>query len=360
MMRTSFAQLAACFVASSVCANDLSISVSPDVIDPAAGQAAIFSFVPPNDGQALVRILGPDWREVVSIEREGLTKGQSAQISWDGRDLSGDFVANEAYFPVLEFYDTRGEATIVDPSLEFKVGPVLVQNVAYDEARKGVGFTLEIPARVTLYAGLDGGGPLMNTLLSDAPYPPGDHFVPWDGMDKSGIVRIVDRGDFRIFASADTAWAPGVIVRGTSQEPYPLYTRALGDSAPIKAIPEIEAIGGLRADLPRPQDVSPEPAFDLTLGIDAPMDGGLPVVSGEVPLVVSLDPKVRVPVLARRFEIVLFSNFEFQTEVEEGRSPATVIWDTTDIAPGEYVLTVNVATLPGQLSAASIRVKLVE
>ena len=340
---------------------DITISVSPDVVDLSKGETATFSFQSPDDGQVQLRILGPDWREVARVDQENIARGSQVRIAWDGTDIEGAQVADEAYFPILEFTDTRGGNILNDPSLSFQHGSVLVLDVAYDAAAGGVRFKTEIPTRVTLYAGLDGGGPLLNTLLSAVPFPAGEHFLPWDGMDQSGVVKMVDLADFKIFASGQTLWAPGVIIRGADQEPYPLYTRALSEMSPIKPIPDINEIGGRKEDLPQPEDVSPEPVFALSLAEDAPRDAdGVPLVKGEVLLSVALDPKVRIPVLTRRFEIVLFANYAFQTEVEEGRSPATVVWDATKAAPGDYILTVNVATLPGQLSAASLLVRLAE
>ena len=102
--------------------------------------------------------------------------------------------------------------------------------------------------------------------------------------------------------------------------------------------------------------MTPEPRFALSVS-GTPDEGGLPVVSGRVPVQVALEESVRIPVIERRFEIVLFVDQRFVTEVEDGRSPATVIWDSTQVTDGEHLLTANVATLPGQISAASLRVR---
>lgn len=331
------------------------------LIDLSKSETATFSFSAHADGQAFLRIFGPDWREVANVEQENIHAGDQVRMNWDGLDREGNPVADESYFGLLEFADIQGNNTSIDGSLNGPLGSVLVLDVEHDVDANGVRFKLEIPARVTIYAVIDDGGPLMNTLLSAVPYPAGEHFLPWDGLDKSGLVEMATVENFRLFASARTMVHPSVIIRGSTQDPYPLYTRAIAETMQRKERPDISEFGGAPADLPKPEDISPEPAFDLNLAGDFERDSdGVPLVAGEVALSVSLDPNVRVPVLARRFEIVLFANYEFQTEVEEGRSPATVIWDATKLASGDYTLTVNVATLPGQLSAASMRVRLVQ
>ena len=56
-----------------------------------------------------------------------------------------------------------------------------------------------------------------------------------------------------------------------------------------------------------------------------------------------------------RYEILVFVDFKFVTEIEEGRSPARMDIDMSNLAVGEHVLTVNLVTLQGGLAAVSRR-----
>lgn len=333
-------------------------AVTP-LVDVSAGQSAEFIVASDTDGQAIVRFFGPDWRPAGEIALENMRANATTRVEWVPRDETGAPLPDEAYFATVEFSGHDGSQAALDRSTNRAIGEVLVQNPQYDPEAGGVRFSLAIPARVTLLAGIDGGGPLMHTLLSGVPYPAGDHLLPWDGYDQSRALKITDDERFRLFVSGREIVGPSVIVRGSSDVPYFEYTRALEqDGVPIKDGISIEEFGGASHVLPKPEDVSPEPVFSLSVP-NAPLnDSNMPIVSGEVPLTVSLGDKIKVPVLARRFEIVLFHNYDFTTEIEEGRSPATIVWDATKLPSGIYLLTINVATLPGQMSAASLYVDL--
>lgn len=333
------------------------MKVSPNLIDVMNGESTDVTFFAETNGQAILQIYGPDWRKVYETSLEGISADTLVSIPWDGRDAEGQPLPAEAYFPVLEFFSDQGVVTTIDRSTERALGQVLVQNITYDADAGGVRFSLKIPARVTLLAGIDGGGPLMKTLLSGVPYPAGDHLLEWDGMDQSAVVNLAEEDRFRIFASAREIWPISVILRNAAAPGYHTFSERFEDQElPIKDGPNIDQFGGAPHMLPRPEDISPEPVFHLSV---AGYEGeDIPIVTGQVPLVVSLMDDVKIPVLARRFEIVLFHNYDFTTEVEEGRSPATIVWNAEKLPPGRYIVTVNVATLPGQMSAASMIVDL--
>ncbi|WP_299968749.1 hypothetical protein [uncultured Roseobacter sp.] len=338
-------------------ADDITLEITPTLITPSDGETAQLRLVPPSDGQAVVRIYGPDWRPVNEIVTENLTGNEAALIDWDGRGPDGEILPSEAYFATVDFNATDGSSLLLDRSIERALGEVLVQDVRYEDG--AVHFRLSVPARVTILAGLDDGGPLMHTLLSGVPYPAGTHQLPWDGMDQSGVVNVGEEDLFRLFVSAREVVSPPLILRNAQGPAYHQHTRALeAEDIPIKEGISMEDFGGASHLLPAPADVSPEPLFKLSIPDATLGEDGIPVVSGEVPLRVSLGDDVRVPVLARRFEIVLFQNYNFTTEIEEGRSPATIVWNASSLPSGRYLLTVNVATLPGRMSAASTYVNL--
>lgn len=340
--------------AAAVCAEVSNFTSDGAWFDPQAGETASFRFDSDQGGEAFVRIYGPDWREIGEVTVEEVVAGETTQVAWDGRDQDGNIVPDEAYFGVLEFFGADDDIVQIDRSVERAIGEVLVLDAAYDAAAGGVRFRLAVPARVTLLAGISGGGPLMNTLLSGVPYPAGEHVFPWDGRDQSGVIDLVAEERFQLFVSARELVAPVVIARGGDGPAYHSYTRDLSDAGiPIKEPVDPDVFGGAPHLLPKPVDISPEPVFSLSVPGAETNAEGVPQVTGQVPLQVSLGDKIKVPVLARRFEIVLFHNFEFTTEIEEGRSPATIVWDASRLPPGRYLVTINVATLPGQLSAAS-------
>lgn len=340
-------------------AQDLRLTFSQAAFDPGAETVDV-TLEAPVDGQAIVRFYGPDWRPVAELEFPDIAARRQVSLPWNGRDAEGAILPDETYFATVDFAAAAdGVALAFDPSVDKALGEVLVQDIDYDAEAGEVRFRLSVPARVTLLAGIDDGGPLMATLLSGVPFPPGTHSLPWDGMDQSGVMDVAGHARFRLFTSAREVVTPSVVVTGGNAGPYFQFTRRLAEQEiPVKEGTDMESFGGAAHLLPAPADVSPEPVFTLSVPGAAQGPDGIPVVSGNVPLRVALGDNVRVPVLARRFEIVLFQNLEFTTEIEEGRSPATIVWDASRMPAGRYLLTVNVATLPGQMSAASTYVDL--
>jgi len=327
----------------------------PAAFDPAQGEQTVIRFQSGRSGQAIIRLFGPDWHQVRELAIEDIEPESPASVGWDGRDDAGNPLPVELYFPVVELTDRKGEVSTIDPTFGAQPGQVLVEELRFDRERGAVTYSLRAPARVTLLAGISDGGPLLRTLVADAPRRAGQHHEPWDGMDADGVVDVTAQPGFHLYAEGIGVWQPSVAVTSGSEESYFQYRRRV-ESRLVKQPPDIRLVGGTPAALPKPVDITPEPRFELSVS-GTRHESGLPVVSGRVPVQVALDESVRIPVIERRFEIVLFVDQRFVTEVEDGRSPATVIWDSTEVTDGGHLLTVNVATLPGQISAASLRVR---
>ena len=106
-----------------------------------------------------------------------------------------------------------------------------------------------------------------------------------------------------------------------------------------------------------PIQIGPEPKFSIKLPESSKeAENGLPVVMGKTPIKIYLDEKIKRYVTEQRYEIIFFVDFKFVTEMEEGYSPFTIVWDTREVGNGEHIITVNVATLTGQVSSASMKV----
>jgi hypothetical protein len=72
-------------------------------------------------------------------------------------------------------------------------------------------------------------------------------------------------------------------------------------------------------------------------------------------LKIFLDEDIERFAIEQRYEILYFVDFNFVMEKEEGYSPSTWIWDTTSLPEGEHILTINIATLTGQFTSASLK-----
>ena len=69
---------------------------------------------------------------------------------------------------------------------------------------------------------------------------------------------------------------------------------------------------------------------------------GRPILSGVVPVRVTLDDSDAQSMVNQRFELALFEDLTFLFEEENGANPFTYLWNTAQVPPGEHLLTVNI------------------
>jgi hypothetical protein len=80
------------------------------------------------------------------------------------------------------------------------------------------------------------------------------------------------------------------------------------------------------------------------------------VVSGVVPVRVTVDAADAPHLINSRFEVALFEDTTFLAEEEEGTTPFTYLWDTTRLRPGEHLLTANILSYDDHYGVATVRV----
>ena len=335
------------------------VSASPRQFNPTKGEEVTISYELPRPAKSILKIFDPNMyliREMVARDFQNLDK---VDFTWNGRDSRGNIVPDEAYFFTIEAFDLKKDFARYDPS-ELPQEHLPNLEVNFHEQRGLLEYELIRDARIKIHAGIRKGGPLLKTILNWKPRLAGRYQQQWDGKDESGTVKIVGQPNFGISAQSITLLENSIIAVGNGEYSYSDYLRKIAPDRPKKGgkTPPISSqMEWLGLPFRLPDLAAARPQFSLKLPGDFPKTkDGLPMVKGEVPVVIRLEEKTKRYILEQQFEILCFVDFTFVKEEEEGYSPATWLWDTKIHPNGEHVLTVNVATFSGQVSTSSLKV----
>ncbi len=180
------------------------VSLSRPFINPSLNQSVTISFEVDRAGALDVRILDRDGFVVRTLVlAQPRAKGRVA-LDWDGRDDSGNVVADDAYSLKI---DLRGDGRT---SSYFPAGAALGQTQSqttfYDRQQGTFGYRLAAPSRIHLQAGSarvdpktkEHVGPCLKTIVNREPRTAGSVVEYWDGYDESGTIYIPDLPDFAV------------------------------------------------------------------------------------------------------------------------------------------------------------------
>jgi hypothetical protein len=269
--------------------------------------------------------------------------------------LEGRIVPDEAYIFTIEITDYRGNFNYYDPTT-FSGGEYFEPAVEFKEQNRTVNYPLDRDARVRIRAGIQG-GPLLKAIANWSPRLAGNNEDNWDGMDESGTLMAVRQKKFKLTAEAVTLPENTILTTGNERDTYYGYLNEIHERPRKVDRPFYKS----KSTLPGYQygdivDYGIKLKAYLKLPKPAKTNmGGLPILDGKVPLKIFLDEDIERFAIEQRYEILYFVDFNFVMEKEEGYSPSTWIWDTTSLPEGEHILTINIATLTGQFTSASLK-----
>jgi hypothetical protein len=188
---------------------------------------------------------------------------------------------------------------------------VAVRDTRLDTTNGKIVYTLPEACVVTVYIGVEGGGPLLRVLLDHEFQEAGRHEVTWDGWDSSREVNLLGKPD--IVASVK-AVAPG---EGTALRKGDHYT------------------GSDR-----------EPAFDLRLlkSVNGGNEGDekIPAIRDRLTIQVSLMSRDSPALADGQYEWLFFVDNQFLYEESAPKAdPYVIEFDVRPLAEGEHLLTVN-------------------
>ena len=333
------------------------VSISRKSFNPGKGEAVTISWHISQPSRALIQIFDPDKRLVRELIPEDTGNPGLCEVTWDGKDPDGNIVPDEAYFFTIEANDYKGELTHYDP-ITFSGGENLGFPLEFDSSKQIIIYELAQNSRILVRTGITH-GPLLKTIVHWKPRLAGINEDFWDGKDVSGVINVADQKGFTMMSDAVTLPENSILTTGNKEYTYFEYKHEISSDRPIKEERPRIVADKTQPDLPfnRPARQGDAPKFYIKLPENLQItEQGHPIVTGKLPIKIYLDEKVKKSATERRYEIICYVDFQFITEQEEGYSPSTWLWDTSNMPNGEHVLTVNVATLTGQVASASIKV----
>ncbi len=336
------------------------VSILKGSFDPSRGEGVELSYGLSRTAKVTARVFDPD-RDLIRVLSENVEQGQGLhQVTWDGKDLDGQIVPNEAYFFTLEAADAGGAQAVYDP-ITFSGGePFEITEGRVDREGGTLSYRLSVPSRVNVRAGVASSA-LLRTLVDWEPRVAGAITEYWNGKDQDDLIDLWELEDHKIVISYFTLPETSVITYGNDAADYRTYKRGLSTPRPKKAdrpmanqrriSPHFLASRlddrQLAATLSFPEFDTPEEAI--------PEVNGSVVVRVDVP-----SQKDRAILLGQRFEIILFIDTVYYAEEERGYIPFNYPLDLSGVPEGEHVLTANIITPNGQFAIASRKLSVVK
>ncbi|MFH1892580.1 MAG: FlgD immunoglobulin-like domain containing protein [Candidatus Zixiibacteriota bacterium] len=331
------------------------ITVSPQSFMPAKGQIVALKFELNKPVTVDIRVFDSDWQLVAVVDSGKEYSAGSHEVIWDGIDMDGFIVPDEAYFFTIV---GDGNETVYDPTTFSGGAEFDVTEATVDVASQTISYQLDQPSRILIRIGI-AGGPLLRTLVNWEPRVVGHITEHWNGRDQDGVIDLTNNERARIVITGFELPDASVITYGNTELDYIAYktehssARGAKQARPSISRPDIKISTHYRRD--RRLDMP----IDLFLefpGIEPSKDGSVVIKDTKELVRVELAPNVKPLFLEEPFEISFFLDSEYYSEQEVGHTPYNWMWDVTSVAPGDHVLTVNVSSFKDIIGVRSCRV----
>lgn len=336
------------------------IKISKTSFNPQYGQRVDISFHLSKPAKVTTHVYDPDWELVKTIvDDKNLVQGEQI-VSWNGKDMDGNVMPDEAYFCTITAEDKTGTKEIYDPTTF--TGGIEHDITSADISPENGTLIYKMPemGRVLIRTGIEG-GPLLNTVVDWKPRIKGMVTEYWNGKDKDNLVDLYNHPKFKMLITYFSLPDNSVISYGNKRIEYRDYKRSLIVQRPAKkkrASPASKTSQHYR--LSRTVDYSPDVKIDFinTQGTDS--DGTTIILKGKTIVKVELDEQDKVIFQNQQFEIVFFLDNEFYAEDEAGYTPFNWVWDLSNVEEGEHLLTVNLSSFKDQIGILSRKVRVVK
>lgn len=328
------------------------VDVEPPQFNPSIHEQAKIRFKSQRDGQASVKIFDRRGCQVREMMIEHVTANEIVTTAWNGKDGEGRLVTDEAYFFTIEAVDIRGRIVEYNP-VRSPVNRSVPMKVQYDVAKALLSFTLEQDGVIDIRSGVADGGPLLTKLIEWRPFPQGQYTVDWDGWDQSHTVSVDSISQHHLYSQFVALPEYSLFTHGHPNGDDRLYSQAFPDESRMCMNSDLDRLFSQSDVLPY-KSLSPVFAFSFN-DVDVTRNDTPVLPPGPFGITIRLEESVKQRVTESRYEILVFVDFQFVTEIEEGRSPARINIDASNLSAGEHVLTVNLVTLKGGVAALSKR-----
>ncbi len=335
------------------------IKTSVVSFNPSHGDEVAILYRLATDALVEINIYDPDFGLIRTISSNRYLAPGEQMAVWDGKDIDGHVVPDEAYFFTITAKDKHGEQEIYDPAMFSGGEEHDITSVDVNIQSGTVTYNMPEMGRVMIRMGIQG-GPLLNTLVDWKPRVKGLITEYWNGRDQDNLIDIYSDQKFKMLVTYFTLPENSVIAFGNKTVSYIDYKKNLAKKRPVKEDRQC----GLRELSPhyrisRTLDYSPEikVTFEHTKGSDK---DGIPILSGKTLVKVELADKDKPFFQDQQFEICFFLDNDFYAEDEAGYTPFNWVWDLSNVSEGEHFFTVNLTGFKDQIGVLTRKVRVVK
>jgi flagellar hook assembly protein FlgD len=336
------------------------VTVSSTSFNPSRGDRVELRYALSVDSTVTVNVYDADFQLVKTLASNAQRKAGENKETWDGRDLDGKLVANEAYFFCIESTDGSSERVIYDPTT-FSGGESADISEGQTNPETGtVNYKLSQPARVLMRAGIPGSA-LLKTVVDWEPRPAGEITEYWNGKDDDGLIDIWNMKNYRLVLTYMTLPETTVIAFGNNKYDYKDYKRSLRAARPQKEPREMANARKISPHFLKSRLTDRAFKVQLTFPeLEQAQDNSIPVVKDRILVRVDVSEKDRYILQNQQYEIILLADTVFHGEEERGYLPFNFPWELKDLPAGEHLLTVNIVTFGDQIGVGSRKIKVVK
>ncbi len=342
------------------------ITAYPWSFNPSAGQKMTISYKLSEPAKVQIAIYGPNSELINTILAGEQRDNKLHKEFWDGKDVAGQIVANEAYFFTIMAESDSGYGSY-DPLVWSGGEKVNPGNIHFKPKENMFSYVLPKASRVLVRAGLDE-GPMLNTLVNWLPRSPGLCTEYWRGKDRQGIQQYGLDPRTVVIVQAYALPENSIIAVGNNQRNYNDDFLSQGQSQTMKPTTKDRESWLEPTTSPHwylPVCLDKDPVISLTfpeLKTDKDIVPNEPVSLSGIRAIVRIDiPDIhsRRFIAGQQFELVVFVDNERLAEAEQGHLPFNWSWNLEEQKPGEHLLTFNLVTRQQHVGTASQRVTII-
>jgi len=335
------------------------VSLSGRSFNPTRGETIALSYTLSTTAAVTVRVFDADLELIRVVADQARQQAGKQRVTWDGRDLDGAVVPNDAYVFTVEARGAGDAEGVYDP-VTFSGGEPFDLGAAQVSRETGtLSYRLSQPSRVLIRIGIPGSS-LLRTLVDWEPRAQGEITEYWNGRDQDNLISVVDNPKYTVLIAYFTLPDVSVITFGNAATDYRKYKGQLRAKRPAKPVRPMANARRLSPQFLAPRATNRD--FKVVIAfpeVDKGASPGVPTLRDRVLARIDVPDADREVVTGRQYEVILFADTTYVAEEERGYVPFNFPWDLRQLPPGEHVLTVNVVTFDGQIGIGSRRIRIV-
>lgn len=291
-----------------------------------------------------------------------IAKQDKTIVMWDGKDLDGQQVPDEAYSPVVRY--TEDDIEKVADFRQTSGGEELESFEKNIEDGR-IEYTLPADARVLIRAGIKQ-GPMLRSVVDWHPRAAGFHAERWNGFDQDNVFNIAHDLGVGYLIAAYTLPSHSIITYGNTSEDYRTYRERKGWALPKMPLGMVQlSREGRRLSREYFQPLLQQRSPRITVKMTEPA-GNREIREikhlDEIVTLVDLHPDDEQYLDQSRYEVSFFVDNRFLAEEEQGYVPLRWKWSPSrfGLKPGKHILTVNISGYEGQVGVKNIEFNIVD